>query len=50
MRQTILRAFGLVVVMTVLCGFAYTLVCTGAAQALFPYQAGGSVIEINGKT
>ncbi|MBU5625470.1 potassium-transporting ATPase subunit KdpC [Oscillibacter sp. MSJ-2] len=50
MKQTILRAFGLVVVMTVLCGLLYTLVCTGVAQALFPRQAGGSVIEVNGKT
>ena len=36
--------------MTVLCGFLYTVVCTGVNQLLFPYQANGSVIEIDGKT
>ena len=50
MKQTVTRALGLVVVMTILCGFIYTLVCTGVNQLLFPHQANGSVIEINGKT
>ena len=50
MKQTALRAFGLVLVMTVLCGFLYTVVCTGINQTLFPHQANGSVIEIDGKT
>lgn len=50
MKQTITRAFALAALMTVLCGLLYTLVCTGIAQALFPRQANGSVIEINGKT
>ncbi|MGN0983222.1 MAG: potassium-transporting ATPase subunit KdpC [Gemmiger sp.] len=50
MKQTVTRALGLVVVMTILCGFLYTLVCTGLNQLLFPYQANGSVIEIDGKT
>ena len=50
MKQTALRAFGLVLVMTVLCGFLYTMVCTGINQTLFPHQANGSVIEIDGKT
>ena len=35
MKQTALRAFGLVLVMTVLCGFLYTVVCTGINQTLF---------------
>ena len=50
MKKTISRALGLVLVMTVLCGFLYTLVCTGVNQLLFPHQANGSVIEIDGKT
>lgn len=35
-------------VMTVLCGVIYTAVCTGIAQAAFPYQANGSIIEVDG--
>lgn len=50
MKHTVMRALGLVVVMTVLCGFLYTVVCTGINQILFPHQANGSVIEIDGKT
>lgn len=50
MKKTVTRALGLVVVMTILCGFIYTLVCTGVNQLLFPHQANGSVIEINSKT
>ena len=50
MKNTITRALGLVLVMTVLCGFLYTVVCTGINQTLFPHQANGSVIEIDGKT
>lgn len=50
MKKAISRALGLVVVMTILCGFIYTLVCTGVNQLLFPRQANGSVIEIDGKT
>lgn len=50
MKHTITRALGLVLVMTVLCGFLYTVVCTGVNQLLFPHQANGSVIEIDGKT
>ena len=38
MKQTALRAFGLVLVMTVLCGFLYTVVCTGINQTLFPIR------------
>lgn len=50
MKQTATRALGFVVVMTILCGFICTLVCTGVNQLLFPHQANGSVIEIDGKT
>lgn len=35
-------------VMTLLCGVLYTLACTGIAQLLFPQQANGSIIEVDG--
>lgn len=44
------RAFTVLAFFMVLCGLAYTLVITGAAQVLFPAQANGSVVEVDGKT
>ena len=44
------RAFTVLAFFMVLCGLAYTLVITGAAQILFPAQANGSVVEVDGKT
>lgn len=37
------------VAMVVLCGFVYPLVLTGIAQVVFPVQANGSLIEVDGK-
>ena len=41
-------AIMLTLVLCVLTGFAYPAVVTGAAQLLFPRQANGSVVSVNG--
>ena len=35
--------------LTLICGVAYPLAVTGIASAVFPSQAGGSIVEVNGK-
>ena len=49
MRRQLLTAIGMVVVMTVVCGFAYGLALTGLGQVAFPSQANGSIVQKDGK-
>lgn len=49
MRQSILSATRALVVLTLLTGVIYPLVVTAAAQIIFPNQANGSLIEIDGQ-
>lgn len=44
------RAFRLMLVFTVLTGLVYPAAVTGAAQALFPFQAHGSLLSARGET
>lgn len=49
MLKQLRPAILLTIVLTVLLGLAYPLGMTGLAQALFPHQAGGSLIVKDGK-
>jgi len=49
MLKEVRPAILVMLVMTVLLGFAYPLAMTGIAGVLFPHQAGGSLIVKNGK-
>ena len=43
------KAFLVTVVLLILCGLIYPLVLTGISQVIFPKQANGSVITVDGK-
>ncbi|MEG1442164.1 MAG: potassium-transporting ATPase subunit KdpC [Oscillospiraceae bacterium] len=49
MKKTIVTAILSMIVFTLICGVLYTGVVTGISQLIFPKQANGSIIEIDGK-
>jgi K+-transporting ATPase ATPase C chain len=48
MWQQLLPGLRMTVFFTVLCGLAYPLAITGVCQLVFPHQANGSLITVNG--
>lgn len=48
-KNVLPRAAWMVLIFTLVCGVIYTATVTGLAQLLFPNQANGSIIEVDGK-
>lgn len=49
MRRSLVAATVMVLLWTVVLGLAYPLVTTGVAQVLFPHEADGSLVEVDGR-
>lgn len=47
-KKILTCALGMFLVFTVICGVLYTGAVTGLARIMFPKQAGGSIIEVDG--
>jgi len=50
MLEQLMPAARVTLVLTILTGMVYPVLVTGLAKAIFPRQAGGSLIEVGGKT
>ncbi len=50
LKGTLLKAIAAFLIFTIVCGAFYTGVITGVAQLVFPKQANGSIIEVDGKS
>lgn len=49
LKQVLPKAAGIFLLFTIICGILYTGAVTGIAQLIFPKQANGSIIEVDGK-
>lgn len=49
MKSVLPKAGMIFLIFTLLCGVIYTGVVTGIAQLIFPDNANGSIIEVDGK-
>lgn len=49
-KKVLSKAAVIFLIFTLLCGVIYTGLVTGIAQLIFPKQANGSIIEVDGKT
>lgn len=49
LKQVLPKAAGIFILFTLICGVLYTGIVTGLAQLIFPHQANGSIIEVDGK-
>ena len=49
LKQVFPRAAVIFLIFTLVCGILYTGIVTGLAQLIFPKQANGSIIEVDGK-
>ena len=48
-KNVLPKAAIIFLIFTLICGVVYTGVVTGIAQLIFPKQANGSIIEVDGK-
>lgn len=49
LKETLTKTVKIFLIFTVMCGILYTGIVTGLAQLIFPEEANGSIIEVDGK-
>lgn len=49
LKETLTKSLKIFLIFTMVCGILYTGMITGLAQFIFPEEANGSIIEVNGK-